>query len=133
MPHGCCRPGGCGGVSSRAIDRIWLTHRSHGPGKIVVNWETEQAGDSVARYGLSEACEWVVRRDESVRLHHVEIPLPRKGVRYPDPHSTFIASEDNYILLTLTRRPPRMVVELKNPLRLGAPLRGDTPSRRTVA
>ena len=73
---------GAAEASSRAIDRIWLTHRSHDPGKIVVNWETEQAGDSVVHYGLSEACEWVVRKHESVRLHHVEIPLPRKGVRY---------------------------------------------------
>jgi len=69
---------GAAEVSSRAIDRIWLTHRAHGPGKIVVNWETEQAGDSVVHYGLSEACEWVVRQHESVRLHHVEIPLPRR-------------------------------------------------------
>ena len=92
---------------------LWLTHRARDPGELVVNWLTEQPGDSVLHYGLSEACEWVVRQRESVRLHHVEISLPRKGDRYPDPHSTFIASEDNYILLTLTRRPPRMVVELK--------------------
>jgi len=76
--------GAAGGaeVSTPAIQTIWLTHRSHDPSKIVVNWETDEPGNSLVHYGLTEACEWVVSRDESVRLHHVEIPLPRKGVRY---------------------------------------------------
>ena len=64
------------------ISRIWLTHRSHDPSKIVVNWETETPGDSVVRYGLTQAYDRVVRIEEKARLHHVEIPLPKKDVVY---------------------------------------------------
>ena len=39
--------------------------------------------------------------------------LSGKGDRYPDPKSQFLASKDSYILLTLTRNPPRMAVEIK--------------------
>jgi len=34
-------------------------------------------------------------------------------MRYPDPHSQFLASEDNYILLTFHREPREMIVDLK--------------------
>jgi hypothetical protein len=36
-----------------------------------------------------------------------------RGDRYPDPCSTFLASEDNYILLTFHREPREMIVDLK--------------------
>jgi hypothetical protein len=36
-----------------------------------------------------------------------------KGDKYPDPNSDFLASENSYILLTFTKKPPRMVVEIK--------------------
>ena len=39
--------------ASAEITRIWLTHRTTGPSKIVVNWETAEPGNSVVRYGLS--------------------------------------------------------------------------------
>jgi hypothetical protein len=39
--------------------------------------------------------------------------LSGKGARYPDPHSRFLQSEDSYILLTFTKTPPKMVVEIK--------------------
>ena len=32
---------------------------------------------------------------------------------YPDPKSQFLASEDNFVLMTFTKKPPTMVVELK--------------------
>jgi hypothetical protein len=35
------------------ISRIWLTHRTTDPGRIVMNWETAEPGNSVVHYGLS--------------------------------------------------------------------------------
>lgn len=40
--------------------------------------------------------------------------LRGNGARYPDPKSQFLASEDNYILMTFTKDPPKMVVEIKS-------------------
>jgi len=39
--------------------------------------------------------------------------LNGKGNRYPDPKSDFRASEDTYILLTFTKNPRKMAVEIK--------------------
>jgi len=39
--------------------------------------------------------------------------LNGKGTRHPDPKSAFLASENSYILLTFTKKPPKMVVEIK--------------------
>ena len=39
--------------------------------------------------------------------------LSGKGDRYPDPHSKFLQGEDSYILLTFTKKPPQMTVEIK--------------------
>jgi hypothetical protein len=39
--------------------------------------------------------------------------LSGKGYRYPDPKSDFLAGEDSYILLTFTKKPPKMIVEIK--------------------
>ncbi len=36
-----------------------------------------------------------------------------RGDRYPDPHSQFLASQDNYVLLTFHREPSEMIVDLK--------------------
>ena len=37
------------GLSAHAedIQRIWLTHRTNDPSKIVVNWQTSEAGNSL--------------------------------------------------------------------------------------
>lgn len=64
--------------ASAEITTIWLTHRSNDPGKIVVNWTTEQPGDSVVRYGLSEQYDHEVVIDGNRSLHHVEIPLAKR-------------------------------------------------------
>lgn len=121
------------------IERIWLTHRTTDPSKTVVNWTTEEPGSSVVRYGTTEQYDREVRIEGSTTLHHVEIPIPRrnttyhysvstaevdgftcyntslsgKGDRYPDPDSKFLQSEDSYILLTFTKKPPQMTVEIK--------------------
>jgi len=64
------------------IKRIWLTHKTNDPSKIVVNWMTDEPGDSIVRYGLSKDHSEMVRIDESTTLHHVEIPLKQKDSVY---------------------------------------------------
>ena len=39
--------------------------------------------------------------------------LSGKGDQYPDPKSQFLKGEDSYILLTVTKTPPKMIVEIK--------------------
>ena len=67
---------------SAPIDRVWLTHGSGDPSKIVVNWETEVASNSVVEYDTSEALSKRVASEEKVKLHHVEIPLEQRDVIY---------------------------------------------------
>jgi hypothetical protein len=67
-------------LSARAedIQRLWLTHQTHDPSKLVVNWETAQPGDSVVEFGDTPALGQSVKQTEAVTLHHVEIPLARR-------------------------------------------------------
>ena len=44
-------PASASGAGRPNIDRIWLGHRSHDPGKLVVNWMTKEPGDSIVRFG----------------------------------------------------------------------------------
>jgi len=60
------------------ITRIWLTHRTHDPSRIVVSWLSEQPGDSVVHFGPTEAYGQTVRVDGSATLHQVEIPLTER-------------------------------------------------------
>lgn len=62
-------------ASAGDIERIWLTHKTNDPSKIVVNWMSDEPGDSVVRFGLTAKYGEAVRVDESTTLHHVEIPL----------------------------------------------------------
>jgi len=64
------------------ITRIWLTHKTNDPSKIVVNWITDEPGDSVVRFGLTTEYGEEVRIDEKTPLHHVEIPLKRRDTIY---------------------------------------------------
>ncbi len=57
-----------------SIDRIWLTHRSGTPDRIVINWQTERPGESVVRYRPHKGAEQTVRINEAVTIHHVELP-----------------------------------------------------------
>ncbi|NLF68620.1 MAG: hypothetical protein GX575_06130 [Candidatus Anammoximicrobium sp.] len=68
--------------ASAEITRIWLTHRAPDPSRIVVNWQTAQPGNSVVRFGLSRDCPETVAVEESVTLHHVEIPLAKRDATY---------------------------------------------------
>jgi len=67
---------------SAEITRVWLTHRTTDPSKIVVNWETTEPGNSVVRFGLSRDHTETVTVDEAVTLHHVEIPLAQRDATY---------------------------------------------------
>ncbi len=64
------------------IERIWLTHRTNDPSKIVVNWTTEEPGSSVVRYGLTKRYDHEVRIKGGTTLHHVEIPIPERDTTY---------------------------------------------------
>ena len=64
------------------VERVWLTHATNDPSRIVINWETETPGDSVVEYGIGESLGSRVAKAESVTLHHVEIPLEQKDVIY---------------------------------------------------
>jgi hypothetical protein len=56
------------------IQRIWLTPSSADPLKLVVSWETETPGESVVEFGDGPLLGTRLASDESVTLHHVEIP-----------------------------------------------------------
>lgn len=70
------------GSPAAPIERIWLSHASNTPDKLVVSWETDTPGPSTVEFGTSEALGEKVQKDESVTLHHVEVPLARQGGRY---------------------------------------------------
>lgn len=69
-------------VCAAPIERIWLTHATNDPSKIVINWETDTPGDSVVEFGTSEALGQRMASEAKVRLHHVEIPLELRDVVY---------------------------------------------------
>lgn len=64
------------------VERIWLTHRSNDPSKIVVNWTTKSPGDSKVRFGLTKDYGQEVVVPGKTTLHHVEIPLAKKVTVY---------------------------------------------------
>ena len=67
---------------SAEITRIWLTHKTNDPSKIVVNWMSDEPGDSVVRFGLTPESGETVRIAEKTTLHHVEIPLKHRDAVY---------------------------------------------------
>ena len=38
-----------------AVERVWLSHATHEPSQVVVNWESRAPGDSVVEFGTSPA------------------------------------------------------------------------------
>ena len=69
-------------TAAAEIKRIWLTHKSSSPSKIVVNWMTDKPGDSVVHFGLTMDHGETVRIDENTNIHHVEIPLKHRDTTY---------------------------------------------------
>lgn len=68
--------------ASAGVNRIWLTHQSPDPSKIVVSWQTAEPGPSLVEFGTSAALGETVSVEGSRTLHHVEIPLAEKDVVY---------------------------------------------------
>lgn len=69
-------------VSAAEIQRVWLTHQSQQPDKMVVNWSSPLPGNSIVHYGLNQKSMTTVKVEESTTLHHVEIPLTASDVLY---------------------------------------------------
>lgn len=70
----------CGVSAAAPITRIWLTHKTSEPSKLMVNWESKEAGPSRVEYGASEALGESAASDKPATLHHVEIPFPQSGL-----------------------------------------------------
>ena len=64
------------------IGRVWLTHASPDPSRIVINWETDNPANSTVEYGSDSMPERLVSSDAKVTLHHIEIPLEQRDVFY---------------------------------------------------
>ena len=69
-------------ANNSEIERIWLGHRSHDPGRLVVNWMTKEPGDSIVRFGRTADYGHVVRVANETTIHHVEISLEESGGVY---------------------------------------------------
>src|SRR3954468_13957223 len=82
-----------GSTAPAQVERVWLTHRTHDPSRLVVNWTSKEPGDSIVRYGTTSVYGQMVRIDELTALHYVEIAIPKKDVVYhynvsTGPHSS---------------------------------------------
>lgn len=64
------------------VQRVWLTHQSTDPSRIVVNWETATPTSSVVNYGLTARYDRVATADGTATRHHVEIAIPEKDVMW---------------------------------------------------
>ena len=64
---------------SAQVERIWLTHRTNDPSKIVVNWTTKTPGDSKVKFGPTKGYGQQIKAAGATTLHHVEIPAPNNG------------------------------------------------------
>lgn len=69
-------------TASAQVERIWLTHRSTSPDRIVVNWQSPSPGDSVVTFRAGDDPARVVSETGPALLHHVEIPLAARDVVY---------------------------------------------------
>lgn len=62
------------------VERVWLSHQSHDPLRIVVNWETAKPTGSVVNYGLTAKYDRVATEEGTATRHRVEIAIPEKDV-----------------------------------------------------
>lgn len=69
-------------ASAAEITRLWLSHRSNDPSKVVINWQSPKPGNAVVRYGVESGPMQTVAVEENSALHHVEIDCSTHGVRY---------------------------------------------------
>lgn len=92
------------------ITRIWLTHKTNDPSKIVVNWISDRPGDSVVRFGVTREYGQTVRIDQITMLHHVEIPLKHPNTTYHYSVSTGDQRSDNATFKTYSADVLRVAV-----------------------
>jgi len=64
------------------VERVWLTHRSHDPSKVVVSWTTKSPTESLVRFGTSKELGQEAKVAGTRTLHHVEIPITEKDTTY---------------------------------------------------
>ena len=57
------------------VERVWLSHRSNDPSKLVINWMTTVSGESLVRFGRTSNYGQEVRVKDDTTIHHIEIPL----------------------------------------------------------
>lgn len=57
---------------------------------------------------------YFAERAELDGIGYYNTSLSGTGGKYPDPHSKFLAGEDNYVLLTFDRADRTMAVEIKS-------------------
>lgn len=72
----------CTLAAQAQVQRVWLTHQTTDPSRIVVNWETAKPTSSVVNYGLTAKYDRVATAEGTTTLHHVEIPIPEKDVTW---------------------------------------------------
>lgn len=71
---------GCGLAGE--IERIWLTHASNDPSKMVINWETAAPGDSVVELGTQGKLNQRFGDERPVTRHQVEVPIGQRDAVY---------------------------------------------------
>ncbi len=64
------------------ITRIWLSYNATEPQNIVINWYSAEPGNSEAELMFDDNSRIVVKLDENVQIHHVEVPLVHEQVKY---------------------------------------------------
>ncbi len=64
------------------VERVWLSHRTNDPGKLVVSWTTKTPGDSRVRFGTSPEYTHEAHVPGQRTLHHVEIALAERDAIY---------------------------------------------------
>ena len=74
------------------------------------SWGTMLRRGTIAITGFG----YFAERAEVDGFTYYNTSLSGKGDKYPDPKSKFLASENSYVLLTFTRNPLKMAVEIKN-------------------
>ena len=57
------------------IERVWLSHASHDPSRLVINWETSSRVAGIVEFGADAALGHSVAVTKNAARHHVEIPF----------------------------------------------------------
>lgn len=73
---------GSASLARGQVERVWLTHRSPSPERVVVNWQTAAPGDSTVLYRAGDGPEQRVAQPGSRMRHQVEIPLSARDTDY---------------------------------------------------